>query len=79
MVKATVGRMAPDRLRELVFEAAEHGCGITIEPYRGDGWKIGYLRGMGGGDLVTAPTLEDAVAAAFEPLREMAERRARDA
>jgi hypothetical protein len=64
-------------LRDLIYTAGNAGIGLTIEPYRGDGWKIGYAMRWGGGDLVTAPTLDDAVAAAVEPLRELIERRER--
>ena len=67
-----------DHLRELIFVAAEHGIGITIEPYGEDGWKIGCMFGMGGDDLTIGRTLDDAAYSAMLPLREMIDRSERN-
>jgi hypothetical protein len=50
-----------------------HGIGITFEP-DGEGWTVGYTRGMGGGELATAYDLETAARAAERPLDELAQR-----
>lgn len=57
-------------IRNLLAAGYDYGIGITFEP-DSDGWKVGYLRGMGGGDLASAYDLETAVKAAERPLDEL--------
>jgi len=61
-----------DPVRYLILFGAESGVGITFQPWREE-WAVGYMRGMGGGPLSTAATLELAADAAVEPLRELIE------
>ena len=67
----------PEDAREAVARLLEagkrYGIGISFEP-DSTGWKIGYLEGMGGGDLASAYDLETAVKAAGRPLDELAQR-----
>jgi hypothetical protein len=64
---------AMDAVRALLTAADAYGIGVTFEP-DSEGWKIGYMRGMGGGELASAYDLETAVRAAMRPLDELAER-----
>ncbi len=57
----------------LLAAAWHHGIGVTFEP-DGQGWRIGYMRGIGGGDLASAYDLETATRAAMRPLDELADR-----
>jgi hypothetical protein len=43
---------------ELLALGEQHGFGITFEP-DSEGWTVGYMQGMGGGDLVTGYDLGD--------------------
>ncbi len=65
---------ARERIRGLLEAGQTYGIGITFEPDGQGGWKIGYMRGMGGGDLATPYDLETAVAAADRPPDELAHR-----
>jgi hypothetical protein len=65
---------ALERIRGLLEAGQSYGIGITFEPDGQGGWKIGCMRGMGGGDLSSAYDLETAVAAAARPLDELARR-----
>jgi hypothetical protein len=56
----------------LLLAGREYGIGITFEP-DDHGWSIGYMRGMGGGELASAYDLETAVKAAERPLDELAQ------
>jgi hypothetical protein len=56
-----------------LMHTTRNGIGVTFEP-DGQGWKIGYMYGMGGGDLASAYDLETAVRAAERPLDELARR-----
>jgi hypothetical protein len=62
---------------ELLNLAVRLGFAITLEP-DDDGWQIGYMRGMGGGDLSTAYDLATAVEAAKRPLIDLAEQMGRN-
>jgi len=58
-----------------LLAAAQHlGIGISFEPDE-VGWRIGYIQGMGGGELASAYDLETAVRAAERPLDELASNR----
>lgn len=64
---------ALEGIRNLLDAGKNYGIGISFEP-DAEGWKIGYMRGMGGGDLASAYDLETAVRAAMRPLDELARR-----
>ena len=59
---------------ELLAAGAQHGIGVSFEP-DAEGWRIGYLVGMGGGDLLAGYDLGDTARAALRPLEELAARR----
>jgi hypothetical protein len=70
----TEGAFDPGTLEaigELLALAAREGFGITFSPGP-DGWTIGYLRGMGGDDLITGLDLGDLARAAVVPLLDVA-------
>ncbi|MBV8177742.1 MAG: hypothetical protein JOY55_19135 [Mycobacterium sp.] len=52
---------------ELIALGEQEGFGITFNPDE-TGWTVGYLRGMGGGDLLTGFELGDTARAAMRPL-----------
>ncbi|HEY0373663.1 MAG TPA: hypothetical protein VGC94_02645 [Amnibacterium sp.] len=56
---------------ELLALAAREGFGITFTPGP-DGWTIGYMRGMGGDDLLTGFDLGDLARAAVARLLDVA-------
>ena len=56
---------------ELLALGERLGFGITFEPDV-QGWKVGYLRGMGGGDLASGYDLGDTARAALRPLDDLA-------
>ncbi|MFE5342335.1 hypothetical protein ACFQ80_19075 [Isoptericola sp. NPDC056578] len=56
---------------ELLALGEQLGFGITFEP-DAEGWKVGYLRGMGGGDLASGYDLGETARAALRPLDELA-------
>jgi hypothetical protein len=60
--------LIPDSPRE----AGRHtpGIGVTFEP-DDVGWRVGYMPGMGGGDLASAYDLETSATAAPRPLMEL--------
>lgn len=58
---------------ELLALGEREGFGITFTP-DGEGWTIGYMRGMGGGDLLTGFDLGDTARASLRPLLDLAER-----
>lgn len=64
---------AIDAVTELLRAAEQTLIGITFTPDP-EGWSVGYMRGMGGGDLATAYSLEDAARAALRPLLDLHER-----
>src|SRR5258706_8324025 len=69
---------ALEGIRNLLDAGKNYGIGITFEPDT-PGWKVGYMRGMGGGELASANDLETAVKAAERPLDELAHRLAENA
>ena len=62
-----------EAIGDLIALGEQLGYGITFVP-DAEGWTIGYMRGMGGGDLVTGYALGDTVRAAFRPLEAEAAR-----
>lgn len=58
---------------ELIALAEQEGFGVTFNPDEA-GWTVGYLRGMGGGDLLTGFELGDTARAAMRPLLDLAKR-----
>ena len=69
----TISEAALEAVGNLLTTANIHGIGLTFEPDV-QGWRIGYIRGMGGGDLASGYDLETAVRAAERPLDELAHR-----
>lgn len=58
---------------EILALGEQEGFGITFEP-DADGWTVGFMRGMGGGDLHTDFDLESAARGAVRPLLELSAR-----
>lgn len=58
---------------ELIALGEQEEFGITFEPDAA-GWTVGYMRGMGGGELVTGFDLGDTARAAVRPLLAEAQR-----
>ena len=58
---------------ELLALGEQEGFGITFSPDP-EGWRVGYMRGMGGGDLLSGFDLGDAARAAMRPLLDLAAR-----
>ncbi|HEV7624279.1 MAG TPA: hypothetical protein VGO26_09090 [Amnibacterium sp.] len=70
----TEGAFTPGTLEavgELLALGAREGFGITFTPGP-DGWTIGYVRGMGGDDLLTGFELGELARAAVAPLLDLA-------
>jgi hypothetical protein len=61
---------AMDAIADLLVAGEQYGIGITLTP-DGEGWEVGYMQGMGGGDLAEAYDLETAAKAALRPLMRM--------
>jgi len=57
---------------DLLIAGEQYGIGLTFVP-SADGWEVGYMRGMGGGDLAEAYDLRTAASAALRPLIRMGE------
>lgn len=68
---------ALDAISELLVAGEQYGIGVSFEP-DDTGWRVGYLRGMGGGDLASAYDLQVAAQAALRPLLELGERLTRN-
>jgi hypothetical protein len=58
---------------ELIALGEQEGFGITFTP-DAEGWTVGYMRGMGGGDLLSGFDLGDTARAAMRPLLDLAAR-----
>lgn len=58
---------------ELLALGEREGFGITFTP-DAEGWTVGYMRGMGGGDLLTGFDLGDTARGALRPLLELSAR-----
>lgn len=58
-----------EAVSDLLALGKEHGVGITFTP-DSEGWTVGYMHGMGGGDLVTTYDLQSAAKASLRPLRD---------
>jgi hypothetical protein len=58
---------------ELLALGEQEGFGITFTPDP-EGWTVGYMRGMGGGDLLSGFDLGDTARAAMRPLLDLAAR-----
>jgi hypothetical protein len=71
MTEGSFDRGTLDAVGELLSLAAREGFGITFTPGP-EGWTIGYLRGMGGDDLLTGLDLGDLARAAVVPLLDLA-------
>jgi hypothetical protein len=71
--REAISEAALEAVANLLAAGKAYGIGITFEP-DGQGWSIGYMRGMGGGDLASAYDLEAAAKAAERPLDELAQR-----
>ena len=51
---------------EIIALGEQEGFGITFEPDAG-GWRVGFMRGHGGGDLHSDYDLESAARGAVRP------------
>jgi hypothetical protein len=71
--RESVSPAALEAVGNLLESAKVHGIGLTFEP-DAEGWSVGYIQGMGGGDLASAYDLETAAKAAERPLDELAQR-----
>jgi hypothetical protein len=60
-----------EAIADLLVAGEQHGIGVTFTP-DDVGWEVGYMQGMGGGDLASAYDLETAAKAALRPLMELA-------
>jgi hypothetical protein len=69
----TITEAALEAVANLLAAAKQHGIGVTFEPDDA-GWRVGYMQGMGGGDLASGYDLETAAKAAERPLDELAHR-----
>lgn len=58
---------------ELLALGEQEGFGITFTP-DSEGWTVGYMRGMGGGDLLSGFDLGDTARASMRPLLDLAAR-----
>lgn len=58
---------------ELIGLGEQEGFGITFQPDE-TGWTVGYLVGMGGGDLLTGFDLAETARAAVRPLLDLSAR-----
>jgi hypothetical protein len=58
---------------ELIALGEREGFGITFTP-DAEGWTVGYMRGMGGGDLLTGFDLGETARGSLRPLLELAAR-----
>lgn len=66
-----ISEAALEAVANLLAAAKHHGIGVTFEP-DAVGWTVGYIQGMGGGNLASAYDLETAAKAAERPLDELA-------
>jgi hypothetical protein len=66
-----ISEAALEAVANLLAAARQHGIGVTFEPDAA-GWTVGYIQGMGGGNLASAYDLETAAKAAARPLDELA-------
>jgi len=58
---------------ELLALGEREGYAITFTP-DSEGWTVGYMRGMGGGDLLTGWDLGETARGALRPLLALAAR-----
>ncbi|MGV0720648.1 hypothetical protein ABQF17_17495 [Mycolicibacterium elephantis] len=58
---------------ELIALGEQEGFGISFTPDEA-GWTVGYMAGMGGGDLLTGFDLGETARGAMRPLLELAGR-----
>lgn len=65
-----------DAVAELLVAGEQYGIGVTFVP-DDQGWTVGYMVGMGGGDFAEAYDLRTAARAALRPLVNMGEARLR--
>lgn len=71
MTQSTFDESTLQAIGELLALGEREGFGITFTP-DGEGWTVGYMRGMGGGDLLTGWDLGDTARGALRPLLELA-------
>ena len=64
---------ALEAVGELLAASEQTYIGLTFVPDP-EGWTVGYMRGMGGGDLASAYDLTTAARAALRPLLDLSER-----
>lgn len=70
---ATFDENTLEAIGELLSLGEQEGFGITFQP-DAEGWTVGYIRGMGGGDLLSGFDLEDTTRGAMRPLLDLAAR-----
>lgn len=58
---------------ELIALGEREGFGITFTP-DAEGWTVGYMRGMAGGDLLTGFDLGETARGSLRPLLDLAAR-----
>lgn len=68
--ESTITDPAMAAVRELLENSFKYGIGVTFQPDV-EGWSIGYMQVMGGGDLSSAYDLETAAKAALRPLDDL--------
>ncbi len=73
MTDPVFDRDSLEAIGELLALGEQLGFGISFVPDE-HGWKVGYMRGMAGGDLVAGYDLGDTARAALRPLHDLAER-----
>ena len=59
------------QLAKLIALGEQEGFGVTFNPDP-EGWTIGYMRGMVGGDLLSGFDLGDTARASMRPLLDLA-------
>lgn len=73
MTNDTFDQSTLEAIGELLALGEQEGFGITFTP-DDSGWSIGYMRGMGGGDLLVGFDLGETARGAVRPLLELSQR-----
>lgn len=73
MPVATFDDKTLEAVGEIIALGEQEGFGITFQP-DAEGWTVGYLRGMGGGELLSGFDLEETARGALRPLLDLAAR-----
>ena len=71
--REAISEAALEAVGNLLAAGKAYGIGISFES-DDQGWSVGYMRGMGGGELASAYDRETAAKAAERPLDELARR-----